>query len=140
MSLETHFTVTIWTIFTPISGGIIMLINLAKSAVPGSAGIWDNGCIKRWLSFFGKACLLLVAGLFATGGIATAQAQALPPGTMTGWGYNGSGQITIPSGLTNVSAIAAGALHSLALESDGTVVGWGDDTYGQTTIPAGLTN
>ena len=29
-------------------------------------------------------------------------------GTVVGWGYNGYGQTTIPAGLTNVVAIAAG--------------------------------
>ena len=52
---------------------------------------------------------------------------------VVGWGYNAQGQTTIPAGLSGVTAIAAGAFHSLALKSDGTVVGWG-----QTTIPAGL--
>ena len=35
------------------------------------------------------------------------------------------------SGLSGVSAVSAGGLHSLALLSDGTVVAWGDDEYGQ---------
>jgi hypothetical protein len=48
--------------------------------------------------------------------------------------------LNIPAGLSNVTAIAAGGLHSLALKSDGTVVGWGDDSYGQVTPPAGLSN
>ena len=50
------------------------------------------------------------------------------------------GQTTVPGGLSNVVAIAAGGYHSLALKSDGTVVGWGDNGYGQTTVPAGLSN
>ena len=61
-------------------------------------------------------------------------------GTVVGWGDNAYGETTIPAGLTNVVAIAAGADYSLALKADGTVVGWGDNTDGQTTIPAGLTN
>jgi hypothetical protein len=60
-------------------------------------------------------------------------------GTVVGWGRDDYGQTTIPAGLTGVTAIAAGGLHSLALKSDGTVVGWGDNSHGQTTIPAGLT-
>jgi hypothetical protein len=45
----------------------------------------------------------------------------------------------VPGGLTNVVAIAAGYLHSLALKADGTVVAWGDNLFGQSTVPAGLT-
>lgn len=42
----------------------------------------------------------------------------------------------VPSGLTNVVAIAAGDDHYLALKEDGTVVSWGS----QTNVPTGLTN
>jgi alpha-tubulin suppressor-like RCC1 family protein len=35
------------------------------------------------------------------------------------------------SGLTNVTAMAGGGLHSLALLSDGTVMAWGYNGYGQ---------
>jgi len=61
-------------------------------------------------------------------------------GTVVGWGYNGHDQINTPAGLTNVTAIAAGSNHSLALKVDGLVVGWGANNYGQINIPVGLTN
>ena len=41
----------------------------------------------------------------------------------------------MPPGLTDVTAVAAGYRHSLALKRDGTIVAWGDDQYGQTTVP-----
>ena len=50
------------------------------------------------------------------------------------------GQTTVPDGLTNVTAIAAGFYHTLALKSDGTVAAWGYNSNGQTTVPDGLTN
>jgi alpha-tubulin suppressor-like RCC1 family protein len=64
------------------------------------------------------------------------------------WGYNTYGQTNMPSGLSNVVAIAAGDLFSLALTSEGRVVGWGAGTnntgvwphYGQATMPSGLSN
>jgi len=46
----------------------------------------------------------------------------------------------VPVGLRDVSAIAAGVNHSLALKKDGTVVAWGNNDYGQSTVPAGLRN
>jgi hypothetical protein len=49
-----------------------------------------------------------------------------------------AGQATVPPGLSNVVAIAAGAYHSLALRNDGTVVGWGDSSAA--VVPPGLTN
>jgi hypothetical protein len=57
------------------------------------------------------------------------------------------GQAQVPSGLSNVVAVAAGGYHSLALKADGTVVAWGAGTtntgsipnFGQAIVPAGLT-
>lgn len=68
-------------------------------------------------------------------------------GTVLAWGYNSNGQLgnntTTDSSapvqvldvggsghISNVTAIAAGALHSAALKSDGTVWSWGDDGFG----------
>jgi alpha-tubulin suppressor-like RCC1 family protein len=56
------------------------------------------------------------------------------------WGDNWGGQATVPNGLSNVKAIAAGFGQTIALKSDGTVVVWGDDYYGQATVPDGLSN
>ena len=43
-------------------------------------------------------------------------------GAVIAWGWNYFGQTTVPSGLTNVVAIAGGFSHSLALQADGAVV------------------
>jgi len=84
---------------------------------------------------------------------AIANQSATRGGTVIGWGDNNAGQATavptwvspnLPSGstnavhvagqlLTNVTAIAAGHSHSLALRADGTVVGWGGDLTGEVT-------
>ena len=58
-------------------------------------------------------------------------------GTVVAWG---SLVAPVPSGLTNVTAIAAGGYHDMALKADGTVVVWGKNTDGQLDVPAGLTN
>lgn len=55
-------------------------------------------------------------------------------GTVVGWGRGPN--TDIPSGLTNVEAIATSSfyrvpIHSLALLGDGTVVGWGDNWHNQ---------
>ena len=56
-------------------------------------------------------------------------------GTVVGWGGDFYGETTIPPGLNNVVAIAAGQLHSLVLKRDGAVVVWGDNRNGQTARP-----
>jgi hypothetical protein len=56
------------------------------------------------------------------------------------WGVNTYGQTTVPSGLTQIIAVAGGRDHSLALRSSGTVVAWGDSSYGQTNVPGTLAN
>ncbi len=59
---------------------------------------------------------------------------------LAGWGRNGSGQLTMPAGLTNLVSIAGGGDGGLALSSDGTVAAWGSDVFGQTNLPPDLTN
>ena len=104
------------------------------------------------------------ADFVITGGLALSSSvsHALKgDGTVWSWGTNGSGQLgdgtyagrTSPvavAGLSNVMAIAAGPLHTLALLSDGSVSSWGSnanyrlgDTSGGRPTPAsiaGLTN
>ncbi|HZI31397.1 MAG TPA: immunoglobulin domain-containing protein, partial [Candidatus Binatia bacterium] len=56
------------------------------------------------------------------------------------WPNYASSHVSAPSGLSNITAIAVGQLHTLALRSNGTVLAWGDNSYGQTNVPADLTN
>src|SRR5579862_3587064 len=63
-----------------------------------------------------------------------------PPVSVVAWGDDGHRESDVPSGLANVTAIAAGTSHSLALKGDGTVVAWGDDSFGKSDVPPGLTN
>ena len=84
-----------------------------------------------------KQSHLLLLLLTAVSGACRAQAAA--PGTVVVWGYN-HGVRNVPPGLTNVTAIAAGPGHAVALKSDGSVVAWGYNDYGQTDVPSGLSN
>jgi len=59
---------------------------------------------------------------------------------VTAWGDNFVGQRDVPDGLTGVTDVAAGDLHTVALKDDGTVVAWGDNLEGQTSVPDGLAN
>ncbi|MGA2854295.1 MAG: putative Ig domain-containing protein, partial [Verrucomicrobiota bacterium] len=60
------------------------------------------------------------------------------------WGANDSGQSSVPTTLTNITVVAGGSTHSLALNSSGLVVGWGDKVnlhiYGETIPPSSLSN
>lgn len=58
--------------------------------------------------------------------------------SIASWGNNSDSQLQVPSGLTTATAVAGGAMHSLALKSDGTVVGWGNNLFVQATPPPGL--
>jgi hypothetical protein len=71
--------------------------------------------------------------------LATSPADAASALTVIAWGDNPFGQTTIPGGLGDVTAVAAGGTHTVALKADGTVVAWGDNTWGQATVPANLT-
>jgi hypothetical protein len=58
------------------------------------------------------------------------------------WGANNEasvGQVNVPAGLVNPSAIAAGDVHTCVLDDNG-VTCWGENLWGQTTVPASLAN
>jgi len=85
-------------------------------------------------------CLLFSwAGTF---GPNCAQAQTDEPviGRVVAWGSNTLGQTNVPPDLTNVIAVAASSVHSLALTSDGMVRAWGASRAGETNVPPGLSN
>jgi hypothetical protein len=57
-------------------------------------------------------------------------------GTVVGWGLDQHGEDSVPQGLHDVVAIAAGDRFELALESDGSVVAWGDTSSLGAQVPA----
>lgn len=85
-------------------------------------------------------CSAIVFGLAVVLVYLSTASMACAIGLVAAWGYNSSGQCTVPSGLTKMKAVAGGWGHSLALRSDGTVVAWGDNYYGQATVPQGLSS
>ena len=61
-------------------------------------------------------------------------------GTVAAWGIdNSSGQLTVPSGISNATAVAVGEFHSLALQN-GQVIGWGANNLNQRAPAAGVNN
>ena len=80
------------------------------------------------------------AGNYAAGANVSGITTVLPPLWAWGTGFSGqlgnggTGNTSVPvavSGLTSVTAIAAGGSTGYALRGDGTVWAWGDGTYGQ---------
>ena len=62
-------------------------------------------------------------------------------GHVRAWGATNFGQTLVPTNLTAVVAVAAGARHSVALLEDGHLAAWGDNSLGQVTnVPPNLTN
>lgn len=107
----------------PISGA-----TASGFTVINAGAVRDNG--------YYQAVVTNASGTVTSSAIFVAVAYSSPQ--VLAWGSNDSGQVTLPTGLTGVVAIAAGGYHNLALKSDGTVVGWGYNGYGQTTLPSGL--
>ena len=110
-----------------------------STAATSSGGV---GPRKRRLT----AVLAVALAITASGFSSTLMAKAAPVGVPTGqsglvkpFGNNDYDQGDVPAGLTDVTAIAGGGMHSLALKANGAVIAWGYNIYGQATVPAGLT-
>jgi Ca2+-binding RTX toxin-like protein len=84
------------------------------------------------------ACALLAALLLALLAGGATPAWATAPGTVVVWGDTSHNQTSVPAGLSDVTAMAAGYFHSLALKRDGTVVAWGGNSSGQSSVSPGL--
>src|SRR5690349_7627910 len=81
----------------------------------------DRGTVGKYLAANSKPATNPQTG----SGESSPSKPAINPQTGSAWGWNFFGQLNMPSGLSNVVRIAAGAVNSLALKDDGSVVGWG---------------
>ena len=89
------------------------------------------GLLGVLLMYAGGA--LSVPAVAAPAGVPTTGVQ----GTVQAWGVNDA-RVNVPAGLSDVTAIAAGYTHTLALRADGTVVAWGVNSAMECVVPAGL--
>jgi len=63
---------------------------------------------------------------------------AVTNGVPVVWGNYSNLLNRVPTGLSNVQAVACGYSHNLALHNDGTVTAWGENWSGETDVPPGL--
>ena len=134
-----HYRVVASNVFN-LARGQDTLFGSPALFLNGAAFVTNDFVTNECHSAFSDPAAAASSGLLAIAGGLYHSLALRSDGTVAAWGDNGSGQTTIPVGLSNVVAIAAGDFHSLALKRDGTVAAWGDNGLGQTTIPVGLSN
>ncbi len=81
----------------------------------------------------------------ATGDYDTVNLALKADGTVVAWSLKDGKKYSVPSAISDVTAIAAGRSHGLALKADGTVAAWfvyspGSNNYQQCDVPAGLSD
>ena len=145
------FTNSEWRMATVIKSGDLFTVYVdgrVEIAVSVASSLWSQNS-GLWLGSIGGAGYEVFAGTLddariynrALSPAEVAQlhaSEAVPTGTVVAWGRNDYGQTSVPVGLSGVTAIAGGGLHTVALKNDGTVVAWGYNSDGQTSVPVGL--
>jgi alpha-tubulin suppressor-like RCC1 family protein len=104
-------------------------------AIAGRAALKADGTVVAWGEGTPPPADLSGVSDIASGPDRNHTVALKTDGTVVAWGYNGSGQTTVPTGLSGVKAIAAGNYHSVALLTNGAVVAWGSNGNGQTNVP-----
>jgi len=97
-----------------------------------SVAIKTNGTVVAWgANDSGQTDLPSGLRVKAVAGSTTWCMALRTNNTVIAWGE----YPTLPAGLNNIAAIAAGQDHGLALTSAGAVIAWGTDSSGATTVP-----
>lgn len=159
------------TASTNAPGRVLLLTNVAGVTVPandsyalavtaeGTAWSWGRNS-QGQLGLTGLSSTnrpAIIPGLSNLVAVAAGGGHALAltgAGLVWSWGLNSDEQLgratssgttnppAVVPGLTNITALAAGDRHSLALAADGRVFAWGDNSSGQigTGVPGGSVN
>ncbi|MDR1710663.1 MAG: hypothetical protein LBR58_02200 [Propionibacteriaceae bacterium] len=119
--------------FALVVGGLIAMPSQLANADPGS-----GGDVVGWGDIYKSAVGVPVQSVSA-GHASTALVLTKEGKVVHLWGdEDDAAEVKVPSGLTNIKAVAAGSYHFLALKSDGTVVAWGSNENKQAKPPKGL--
>src|SRR3954467_12504520 len=90
-------------------------------------------CAEQANKLMKKHLIMVLLILGAWRGASTVLAATA--GAVVAWGESGDGESLVPvAAQSDVTAIAAGSYHIVALKNDGSVLSWGDNA-GQTTVP-----
>lgn len=129
--------------FPPHGLNNVVAVAASRGVAGNNLALKRNGTVIRWgYDDFVPASLSNVVAIAAGGGgFGGGHCLALKKdGTVAAWGTNNRGQASVPAGVDNVVAIAAGSEFSLALKNDGTVMAWGGGRSQVIRVPNGLTN
>jgi len=121
LALKSDGTVVAWGLNNygqcTVPGNVTRAIAIAAGGFHSVALVSDGATTASWgASNYGQ----LSSGPSWARLIAAGEGHTLavqPSGTVVGWGLNNSGQTSPPGGVINVSALAAGSMHSVALVS-----------------------
>lgn len=108
-----------------------------------SSALRRDGTVVTWGALGASVAVQMLTGqevFSAIGGSLDHNVGLQTNGTVTVFNYVGGGLDNVPTGLSNVVAVATGGRHDLALRSDGTLAAWGLNSYGQLEIPPAATN
>ncbi|REK76290.1 hypothetical protein [Paenibacillus paeoniae] len=101
-----------------------------------------DGTLTQWSKFSSPQLKKIPAGTKDIVAVSVSRNQhalaVKKDGSVIAWGNNNYGEASVPSGLLNVTAVAAGYEYSLALSQDGKVTAWGTTRLGFTKLPDGL--
>lgn len=133
-------------------------VTAIDAGVYHTMAVKSDGTVVAWGdNLYGKSTPPVgLSGVVAISGGNSHTVALKSDGTVVAWGGNYQGQttgtptktnpytatanpVTLNGGvLSGVTAIAAGAFHTVALKSSGTLVAWGASPYGETNVPTGL--
>ena len=110
------------------------------AAAPATLTFWPRPALTSsqlsWRADGGAWEQLNASGMCSAAGTSGVTLAVRTDRTLSGWGSGvTNSSASLPQGLTDVVAVAAGNLHAMALTGDGRIIVWGDTSNGQNVVP-----